>query len=190
VWRCTFLLTKMNEQCVNELCGAAHPIIPLVQLNDSHLPCVALHIPSSSVAPLNASDLGGVALHIPSSFHGTTNQFPSFWCGAAHPIFLVWRCTSLHPPLFNHFSCVALHIPSSSCESVAPLNASNLRRVTLHIRLVVPWHYVTTPIILVWRCTSHHPPVVILNASHLPDAVLHIPSCMALPNNSHICGEW
>ncbi len=49
-------------------------------------------------------------------------------------IFLVWRCTSLHPSvaLLNNFSCVALHIFVNKNEWA-----------------VCEW--------IVWRCTSHHP---------------------------------
>ncbi len=73
------------------------------------------------------------------------------------PIFLVWCCTSHLPP-------------------VAPLNAGDLRGVTLHSAhpIILPWHYLTIPICLVWFCTSHHPTLVQLNDSHLPGVVLHI----------------
>ncbi len=146
-WWCTAMHTPVlnNSHLLVWPCTSHHPT--WVQLNDSHISDVTLHIPSSSVAPLNAGNPRGVALHIPSS--------------------------SVAPLKAGDLRGVALHIPSSS---VVPLNASDLRGVTLHIKLVVPWHYVTIPIIMVWRCTSHHPPVVILNASHLSDAVLYIPS--------------
>jgi hypothetical protein len=68
-------------------------------------------------------------------------------------IFLVWRCTSLHPPalftsaLFNHFSCVSLHIPSSWCGAAHPF--------------ILPWH--CSIIFLMRHCTCFHPPVALLN---------------------------
>ncbi len=63
----------------------------------------------------------------------------------------MWCCTSLLPPvaLFNNFSCMALHIPSSWCGAAHPF--------------ILLWH--CSIIFRVWRYTSH-----------LPGVALHIPS--------------
>ncbi len=162
------------------LCGTAHPIIlpwhysiiflvwhctsyhpPVALLN--HFSCVALHIPSPHAGDqLNVSHLPGEALHIPSSSLGTAQSF--FLCGAAHPIFLVWCCTSLHPPvaLLNNFPCVEQHIPSSWGDAAHSF--------------ILPWY--CSIIFIVWRCTSH-----------LPGVVLHIPSSSCGTTQSlFLCG--
>ncbi len=160
--------------------------------------------------------------HSSSPLRCATPCLPSSsWCSAAHPIilpwhcsiiFIVWRCTSyllgvaLRIPsssrgttVLNHFSCVALHIPSSWCGAVHPF--------------ILPWHY--SIIFLVWRCTSHllgvalripsswcgaaHPFILLWHCSiifllrrctscHPPVALLNNFSCVALHIPSSGCG--
>jgi hypothetical protein len=152
VWRCTHILSYScgtTQRRGSSWCDTEHPIL-LLWHHSMPVIFVVWHStsPHSPVALITNSHLPRVTLHIPSFQEAQLND--------------------------SHLPGVALHIPSSSCDTTT-VNAANLPSVALHIKLILPWHCVTNPIILKWRCTSHHPPVAILNASHLPDAVLHIP---------------
>jgi hypothetical protein len=139
-----------------------------------------------------------LALHIPSS-----------WCGAAHPfippwhcsiIFLVWRCTSLHLPmaLLNHFSGVALHIPTSSrgtAQSFFLCGAAHPFILPCHCSIIfLAWRCTCTSLhppvallnhFLMWRCTSLYPPVALLN--NFSCVALHIPSSSCGTTQSFSC---
>ncbi len=165
-------------------CTSLHPPVALF----NHFSCVALHSTSHRprLAQLNLTPIflawrctsyhppvallnhfSCVELRIPSSSRGTTQSF--FLCGAAHPfilpwhysiIFLVWCCISHYPTLAQLNDSIFLvwccmHIPSSSCGTTQRQQSSWCG--TAH-PIILPWHYLTIPIFLVWRCTSHPPP--------------------------------